>query len=128
MLPRHEKTILPLLIRSRGGAVVWRTAQWKPDLVSAAFVICTPFAKQHDQYIPIEMLVKGPLPQFGYQLQFAGSELETVIKSKSDMRNLLNGIYGGKGMNGEVALNPTKGVVFENLDKLQMTPLLSEEV
>ena len=74
------------------------------------------------------MLVKGPLPQFGYQLQFAGSELESAIKSKRDMHNLLNGVYGGKGINGEVALNPMKGIVLENLDKLQMTPLLSEEV
>ena len=72
--------------------------------------------------------MKGPLPQFGYQMQFAGLELETAIKSKRDMRNLLNGIYGGKGTNGEAALNPFKGVEFENLDKLQMTPLLSEEV
>lgn len=115
-------------MKRRGGAVVWRTAQWKPELVSAVFVICTPFAKQRDEYIPLEMLVKGPLPQFGYQLQFAGPDLENAIKSKHDMRNLLKGVYGGKGLNGEIALDPLKGVIFENVDKLQMTPLLSEEV
>lgn len=72
--------------------------------------------------------MKGPLPQFGYQLQFAGPDLENAIKSKHDMRNLLKGVYGGKGLNGEIALDPLKGVIFENVDKLQMTPLLSEEV
>ena len=74
------------------------------------------------------MLVKGPLPQFGYQLQLAGPDLENAIKSKHDMRNLLKGVYGGKGPNGEIVLDPMKGVMFENLDKMQMTPLLSEEV
>ena len=115
-------------MQRRGGAVVWRTAQWKPELVSAVFVICTPFAKQRNEYIPLEMLVKGPLPQFGYQLQFVGPDLEEAIKNKHEMRNLLKGIYGGKGPNGEIAMDPMKGVIFENLDKLHMTPLLSEEV
>ena len=124
-----EYDVFSILINyHRGGVVVWRTAQWQPDLVSAAFSVCTPFFKQQEQFFTLEMLVRGPLPQFGYQLQFAGQELERKIESKHDVSKLLNGVYGGRGPNGEIALDPAKGIIFENLEKLRPTKLLKEEV
>lgn len=80
------------------------------------------------QYMSTEALVKGPLPQFGYQLHLAGPEVEATIQTKEQIRQFLNGIYGGRGPNGELAFDPVKGILFDNLPKLGKSKLLSDKV
>ena len=70
----------------------------------------------------------GPLPQFGYQSQLAGGEVEKAIDSGPKIRQFLNALYGGAGADGERGFNTRDGVVFDKLDKLKKTPLLSDEV
>jgi len=70
----------------RGGMVVWRTANWHPELVSHVFAVCTPYQAPSKDYISTEMLVNGPVPQFGYQLHLASGEVEPKIKSKEGIR------------------------------------------
>jgi len=110
-----------------GGFVVWRTAQWHPELVSHVFSICTTYTAPHEQYRSTEELVNGPLPQFGYQLHLASPEVEAAIQTKERMRQFLNGTYGGKGPNGEVLFDPAKGVLFENLPKVGKSKLFSDK-
>ncbi len=108
--------------------VVWRTALFHPELVSAVFSICTPFQAPSEKYVPLEYIVKGPLPQFAYQLQLAGPDVEASVKSPDELKGFLNAIYGGKDANGEAAFRPETGVALEKLGSLERTVLLSEKV
>ena len=74
------------------------------------------------------MLVKGPVPQFGYQLHLASGEVEKRLTTKKDMVQLLHGMYGGRGPNGEAMFNPEKGILFDNLPKIGKSKLISDKV
>ncbi|RMZ67002.1 epoxide hydrolase [Pyrenophora seminiperda CCB06] len=111
-----------------GGFVVWRAAQWHPDLVSHVFSVCTPYTPPREQFASIEDLVKGPLPQFGYQIQLASGEVEKIVKDETTIRQFLQGMYGGKGPNDEPAFLPEKGVVPENLGLVGESRILNGKV
>ena len=74
------------------------------------------------------MMVKEQLPNFAYQLQLAGPDVEEKIKTKEQIKEFLNALYGGRGPNGEIGFNVTDGVLFQNLPTLEPTPLLSAKV
>ncbi|KZM22237.1 uncharacterized protein EKO05_0011347 [Ascochyta rabiei] len=111
-----------------GGFVVWRAAQWYPDLVTHVFSVCTPYTPPNEKFISTEQLVKGPLPQFAYQLHLASGEVEKSVKDEQSIRQFLKGIYGARGPNGELAFDPEKGVMAENLPKVGESKLLHGEV
>jgi len=108
--------------------VVWRTALWHPELISHVFSICTPYMAPQKQYISTEQLVQGPLPQFAYQLQLAGPDVEAALQSEEDIRIFFNAMSGGRGPNGEVGFSPERGVHLDDLKKLKRGPLLDEKV
>lgn len=111
-----------------GGALVWRTAMWHPELIKAVFSVCTPFNAPNAQWIPLEdYIAAGKLTNFRYQLQLAGPDVEREINSQEKVRQFLNGMFGGRGKNGEVVFSTEKGVLFENLAGLGPSPLLSKE-
>ncbi|KAK3711236.1 hypothetical protein LTR37_009830 [Vermiconidia calcicola] len=117
-----------------GGAVVWRIAQWHPSLVTHVFSVCTPYFKVHDQYLSNEAIVKGGVPQFGYQLQFGSEDRvleKAVCRDEGKIRKWLRGMYGGKPASGRSFMTPEEGVRLETLgpegEEVGMTPLLSEE-
>lgn len=68
------------------------------------------------------------MPNWGYQLHLASGEVENRIKSKDEIKKFLNSVYGGKGPNGEAGFSPTKGPLYENLPKLNQTPLMGEDL
>lgn len=109
-----------------GGMVVWRAAAYYPDLISHLFAVCTPYAPPTRRYISTEQLVKGPAPQFGYQLHLASGEVESRINSEESIRQFLNGMYGSRTPSGEVTFSPQKGVLFDNLPKVGQSKLLSD--
>lgn len=108
--------------------VVWRMAMYQPELVTHVFSVCTPYAPPQKQYVSTEELVKGPLPQFAYQLHLASPEVEGRIQSKEDIRQFLKGMYGGRGPNKEAIFSAEKGILFDNLPKLGDPPLLTSKV
>ncbi|KAK5110183.1 hypothetical protein LTR62_006179 [Meristemomyces frigidus] len=116
-----------------GGMVVYRIAQWCPELISHVFSVATPYMPVQEQFVGTEQLVKGPLPQFGYQLQFGSEDakVEAVVKGRKMMRKFLTGMYGGKFVGGGTVMTPENGVDLEALadegKEVTMTPLLSEE-
>ncbi|KAF1833544.1 alpha/beta-hydrolase [Decorospora gaudefroyi] len=111
-----------------GGFVVWRAAQWHPDLVSHVFSVCTPYTPPQETFFSTEDLVKGPLPQFAYQLHLASGEVEKVVHDEHSIRQFLKGMYGAKGPDGEAIFLPERGVLGENLDKIGEGGLLGGEV
>ncbi|KAL1796314.1 hypothetical protein ACET3X_004854 [Alternaria dauci] len=98
-----------------GGAVVWRVAQWYPDLISHVFAVCTPYTAPSKTYVSTEDLANGPLPNFRYQLHLASGEVEKFVKDEQTIRQFLKGAYEAKGPNREIAFDPEKGLVEENM-------------
>jgi len=97
-------------------------------MISHLFSICTPYMAPTSKYQSNEDLAYGPLPQFGYQVQYASGEVEQKCKSRDEIWKLLNGLFGGFGPGREFAFTPEKGVKFENLPKLRLTKLMNEKV
>lgn len=116
------------LIGYRGGMIVYRTAQWHPGVVTHVFSICTPFAPSSDSFISTEAIVRGPCPQFGYQLQLAGPEVEAGVRTREQIQQFLKGMYGGRAEGGQLLFKPETGLNLSVLDTIGNTPLLNEEV
>ena len=112
-----------------GGLIAWRFAAYHPELVEHLFVVCTAYTAPHKDYISTEDLVKGPMPQFGYQLHLASGEIEKVLTTKDHMNAFIRGVYGkARTPQKEVAFSPTKGLLFDKLPKLGPTYIMSEKV
>ncbi|CCF42719.1 hypothetical protein CH063_12635 [Colletotrichum higginsianum] len=113
-----------------GGAVVYRAALWHPELVSAFFVISTPFAAPRLTYVD----QATALPTLHYQLQFRTDAVQDYIglgdaQNATRVRQILNTIYGVTLPGGGSAFNSSgDGFTFELLDAVtEDTPLLTEE-
>ena len=78
-----------------GGLVVYRAAQWYPELVSHVFSVATPYSGPSDQWMSTEQLANGPLPNFGYQLQLGSEDqkVEKVVQGEKRIRKWLTGMY-----------------------------------
>ncbi|KAK3063974.1 hypothetical protein LTR53_018684, partial [Teratosphaeriaceae sp. CCFEE 6253] len=116
-----------------GGMVVYRAAQWYPDLITHVCSVATPYMAVYDKFTTTEDLVKGPLPKFGYQLQ-CGSEdhkVEKVVQGETRMRRFLTGMYGGRARSGRIAMVPETGVDLEMMadegDEIAPSPLLNQD-
>ncbi|KAF3770480.1 alpha/beta-hydrolase [Cryphonectria parasitica EP155] len=110
-----------------GGMLVWRFALWHPELLKGVFSICTPYVPPSPVFIDIPDMIKR-LPNFSYQAQLAGPDVEREIGSDPDkIRGWLKGMYGAQGPAGEHVFSVEKGVFFENIDKMGDCPLLNAE-
>lgn len=110
-----------------GGAIAYRVALWYPQLITALFSVCTPYFPPAKSYYPLEQLVKSVLPNFTYQLQLAGPDVESAIQSPAQVKQFLSAVYGARGANGETGFTTLEGVQIANLPLLKHTPLLSED-
>ncbi|KAH8176118.1 alpha/beta hydrolase fold domain-containing protein [Sarocladium implicatum] len=110
-----------------GGAVVFRVALWQPELVSSIFTVCTPYAPPNPEWVELEDIVRTRLPNFAYQLQFAGPDVEREVQGPERIRQLLVAINGGRGPNGENQPGEmmTQGVNFENLKYMKEARTIS---
>ena len=110
-----------------GGSVVFRVALWHPELISSIFTVCTPYAPPSPTYTDLEEIVRTRLPNFAYQIQFAGPDVEREIQGPDRIRQFLVAISGGKGPNGENKPGElmTKGLNFEYLKYMKESKSLS---
>ncbi|KAH6959850.1 Alpha/Beta hydrolase protein [Ilyonectria sp. MPI-CAGE-AT-0026] len=109
-----------------GGAVVWRTAMWFPDLVQGIFSIGTPFIRPSSVFLSLDDATRSKrLTTLRYQLQFRGTEVEDEIRDEEKVRQFLNAMFGGAGAEGEVGFSITEGVLFDNLPKIDQSRLIS---
>ncbi|KAL8728003.1 MAG: hypothetical protein Q9166_005674 [cf. Caloplaca sp. 2 TL-2023] len=112
-----------------GGAIAYRIALWYPELVTHVFSICTPYTAPSKNYASLEEIVKGgKVPNFGYQIQLASGQLEDAIKSKEQIKQLLNGLYGGTTSSGLPGFDVKTGVHLDRLPQLDHTKLISEKM
>ena len=90
--------------------------------------MCTPYNPPSKVYLSLEDLVRGPLPQFGYQIHLASGEVEKSVNDEQSIRQFLKALYGAKGPKGEVGFDPSSGVLVENLSILGDSRVLNGEV
>ncbi|KAL0932004.1 uncharacterized protein CTRU02_212957 [Colletotrichum truncatum] len=110
-----------------GGALVWRVALWHPSLLKGVFSVCTPYNSPTTHWFDLaDLIAAGKFQNFKYQLQLRGPEVESRLTKAEDIRQFLQGIYGGRGSEGELAFTTDRGVVFENLGKIGPSPLLND--
>ncbi|KIW95899.1 uncharacterized protein Z519_02964 [Cladophialophora bantiana CBS 173.52] len=111
-----------------GGTIVYRIAQYYPDLITAVFSICTPYFPPLPKYEPLGILVQKRLPNFGYQEHFVSGELEEVVKSKAEIRQFLVNLYGGRTKDTrEVGFDANKGLDLARQARMGSTKLLADE-
>ncbi|KAL8855000.1 MAG: hypothetical protein Q9221_000196 [Calogaya cf. arnoldii] len=80
-------------------------------------------------FAPLEELVhSGRVPNFGYQLQLASGHVEEAVQSREQIRQLLNGLYGGTTSSGQPGFDVKDGVDLHRLTQLKHTRLMSERL
>ncbi|KAL2107142.1 hypothetical protein VUR80DRAFT_5643 [Thermomyces stellatus] len=112
-----------------GAALAWRVALWYPKLVKAVFGVCVPYMPPRESGQTVEDIVRaGGLPNFRYQLQFIGPDVERKIQGKEKLRQFLSGVYGGRAKGGKRAFSTEHGVIFDQLGPMDMPPNFTEEL
>lgn len=103
-------------------------ALWHPELITHLFSVCTPYLSPSKQFKPLEYYIEqGILPNFAYQLKLADGQLKSLV-SRDQIRQFLNGMYGGRGPNGETAFDTQQGCLLDNLPILGPTRLVAGTV
>jgi pimeloyl-ACP methyl ester carboxylesterase len=105
-----------------GGAIVYRIALWYPKLIKAVFSVCTPYHPPRPTFADATRA-----PNFKYQLQLRGPEVQANIVGEEKLRQFLNALYGGRAPTGESGFSASHGCNFEVLPKVLPTILLSNE-
>lgn len=110
-----------------GSALAWRVALWYPELIKAVFGVCVPYTPPRGGGPSVEDIIRsGKLPNFGYQLQLMGPDVEREIQGKERIRQFLSGIYGWSG-DGKGVFSVKHGVLFDRLGDVGMPPNFTEE-
>ncbi|RKF60632.1 Bifunctional epoxide hydrolase 2 [Erysiphe neolycopersici] len=104
-----------------GGAVVYRFALRYPALVSKFFVICTFFVPPGKEYFSLT-----DFPNFKYQIQLGGPEVETFIVGREKLKQFFSGVYGGTTLTGEPMFSGSHGVYLDRLQLIGPPRLISE--
>lgn len=111
-----------------GGFLVWRIVLWHPKLVKAVFSICSPYKPPTPRYVDLDVAVRaGKLPHWRYQLQFASGEVEEHIDNPESIGQFIHCMWGARGANRELGFSIDRGVHFDEMPSMGVSPVLSEE-
>ncbi|KUJ19275.1 alpha/beta-hydrolase [Mollisia scopiformis] len=105
-----------------GGAVVYRMAMYYPKLLSAVFSVCTPFMPPQKKFMHM-----SEMPNFKYQIQLRGPGVVKKIVGEEKIRQFLAGIYGARSKDGKPTFTVEVGCLFDRLDGVGSSPLVSDE-
>lgn len=98
-----------------GAALAWRMAAlWTPELFAAVACLNVPYLPPDaGEFVDMQAYV-DEIPSLRYQVQLSGDEAVAIIDDASDhhanLRGFLNGIYDGRGPNGEESFTVHEGV------------------
>jgi len=111
-----------------GAGLAWRVALWHPKIVKAVFCACVPYGPPKEKWVPLDVIIKaGKLQNFRYQLQFQGEDVEKQIQGKEKIKQFLNAMFGGKTPDGESGFSTRDGVLFDIIEKVGQSPLVTPE-
>jgi soluble epoxide hydrolase / lipid-phosphate phosphatase len=106
-----------------GATLAWHLCLWHADLVKAVFGLCVPYQPPLPVYLDLPALVKR-LPNFTYQVQLAGPDVEREIVGEEKIRQFLNCMFGGVDSTGSGGFEVTQGLFFDKLSQLGPSPLM----
>jgi soluble epoxide hydrolase/lipid-phosphate phosphatase len=111
-----------------GGAVAWRFALWYPEVLRCVFSVCTPFWAVSDKFYTKEQIVQM-LPNFGYQLQFEGTEVDEALVGREKIRAFLCVMFGAQREDKQAVFGVAQGLRTDLVepDKIGESPLVSRE-
>ncbi|KAM0347890.1 hypothetical protein ACHAP4_011153 [Fusarium culmorum] len=110
-----------------GATLVWRTALWFPDLVQGIFSVGTPFIPPTQIYRSLDDVTRSEhMKNLRYQLQFQGTHISDEMTDEPKIRQFLNAMFGGRGPQDQVGFDPSRGIIFHNLPRLNRSRLLSD--
>lgn len=111
-----------------GGSIVYRVAQYYPNLIQAVFSICTPYYPPSDKYEPLDMLVAKRLPNFAYQQHFVSGAIEQAVQSPAEIRGFLNALFGARTADTkETAFDANVGLDLPKLPRMGQSKLLTDD-
>ncbi|KAF7193147.1 Bifunctional epoxide hydrolase 2 [Pseudocercospora fuligena] len=113
-----------------GVGIAYKMPIWYPDLVKAFFTVSVPYAwvfkVSGAPYVDLSVSVEnGTYPLLGYQLQWRDFAWERNFQSRAQIRDLLNGMYGGLTQDNQSAFSPYNGYDLDQLPTLQPTQLVN---
>lgn len=112
-----------------GGAMVYRSALWHPELFKGIFSVCTPYIPPATEYVDLaDKIEAGITPTLRYQLQFRDPNIDRKLIGSTKIRQLLTALYGGRTPDGKPGFDSYTGLIFENLPDLLPSPLVSEAI
>lgn len=91
------------------------------------FSISTSFIPTESIYEPLALVVKNRLPNFSYQIHFAPGEFEQAVRSKEEIRQFLNNIFGARTPEGEVAFSANGRINLVKERRVGRNKLLDDE-
>ncbi|EME85579.1 uncharacterized protein MYCFIDRAFT_171483 [Pseudocercospora fijiensis CIRAD86] len=104
-----------------GVGIAYKMPIWYPDLVKAFFTVSVPYT-----WVDLSVFVEnGTYPLLGYQLQWRDFAWERNFQSRAQIRDLLNGAYGGLTQDNQSAFSPYDGYNLDQLPTLQPTQLIN---
>jgi hypothetical protein len=96
-------------------------------LVTHLFSIAVPYIPPTAQFLPAD-LISLAVPTLAYQKQLSSGIVEEKIKTKDEIRNFINTMYGGTTPDGQPGFSLYKGLLFDRVSSVRQSPLLSTEV
>lgn len=111
-----------------GAGLAWRLALWHPRIVKAIFGVCVPYTPPRGDTPALEDVIRaGALPNFNYQLQLIGPDVEREIQGKEKIREFLSAVYAGWNEDGKHGFSVKKGVLFDRLPGMKLPRDVEEE-
>ncbi|TLD05239.1 uncharacterized protein PgNI_09107 [Pyricularia grisea] len=113
--PGDKPAPLFLVGHDWGAALAWRMAAlWTPGLFRGVACLNVPYLPPDaGEFVDMQAYV-DEIPSLRYQVQLSGDEAVSIIDDASDnhanLRGFLNGIYDGRGPNGEESFTVDEGV------------------
>ena len=74
-----------------------------------------------------DVIRAGALPNFNYQLQLIGPDVEREIQGKEKIREFLSAVYAGWNEDGKHGFSVKKGVLFDRLPGMKLPRDVEEE-
>lgn len=113
-----------------GAGLTYKIAMWYPELVTAFFTIAVPYMPPwlglSTEYEDLSVLVAdGTFPTLGYQLQWREPAFDRNFTTRSEVKMLINNLYGGVTADGQAGFDPRYGVNYDVMPLLQPTALVS---
>ena len=113
-----------------GAGLAYKLAMWHPQLFKGFFTVAIPYLPPwlglYPEWADLSVYVEnGTFPTLGYQLQWRDPAADRNFTTAVQVRQLLNTLFGGLTPDGQSALNPSTGLLYDLMPQLGPNPLVN---